>query len=126
MAFALMLSGLRATMKCNSGATNASDYLLRQKASYVRYLEDGRFPIDNNPIENAVRPIALGRKYWLFDGSELAGERVAAIMSLVATAKANGIDPFAYLKDVLTRLPTHKDKDIVTLLPQNFMPDGTH
>ena len=119
------LSGLRAKMSGNSGAANATDYLLRRKASYVRYLEDGRYPIDNNPIENAVRPIALGRKNWLFVGSELAGQRAAAIMSLVATAKANGIEPFAYLKDILTRLPTHKDKDIDALLPQNFVPEGT-
>ena len=65
-------------MSSNSGAANAVDYLLRRKASYVRYLEDGRYPIDNNPIENAVRPIALGRKNWLFVGSELAGQRAAA------------------------------------------------
>ena len=112
-------------MSSNSGAANAVDYLLRRKASYVRYLEDGRYPIDNNPIENAVRPIALGRKNWLFVGSELAGQRAAAIMSLVATAKANGVDPFAYFKDTLTRLPTHKNKDIDELLPQNFVLPGT-
>lgn len=72
-----------------------------------------------------MRPIALGRKNWLFVGSKLAGQRAAAIMSLVATAKANGIEPFAYLKDILTRLPTNKDKDIDALPPQNFVPDGT-
>ena len=116
---------LRIKMSSNSGAANAVDYLLRRKASYVRYLEDGRYPIDNNPIENAVRPIALGRKNWLFVGSELAGQRAAAIMSLVATAKANGVDPFAYFKDTLTRLPTHKNKDIDELLPQNFVLPGT-
>ena len=119
------LTELRTKMSSNSGAANAVDYLLRRKVSYVRYLEDGCYPIDNNPIENAVRPIALGRKNWLFAGSELAGQRAAAIMSLVATAKANGVEPFAYLKDILTRLPTHKDKDIDALLPQNFVPDGT-
>ena len=115
------LSELRTKMSGNSGAANATDYLLRRKASYLRYLENGRYPIDNNPIENAVRPIALGRKNWLFAGSELAGQRAAAIMSLVATAKANGVDPFAYFKDVLARLPTHKDKNIDELLPQNFV-----
>ena len=115
------LSGLRTQMSGNSGAANATDYLLRRKTSYFRYLEDGCYPIDNNPIENAVRPIALGRKNWLFAGSELAGQRAAAIMSLVATAKANGVDPFAYFKDVLARLPTHKDKNIDELLPQNFV-----
>ena len=114
------LSALRSKMSGNSGAANASDYLLRRKASYLRYLEDGRYPIDNNPIENAIRPIALGRKNWLFAGSERAGQRAAAIMSLIATAKANDIEPLAYLKDVLTRLPTHKDAAIDALLPQNF------
>ncbi len=64
------LSTLRTKMSGNSGAANATDYLLRRKASYLRYLEDGRYPIDNNPIENAIRPIALGRKNWLFAGSE--------------------------------------------------------
>jgi transposase len=115
------LTGLRTKMSGNSGAANATDYLLRRKASYARYLEDGRYPIDNNPIENAVRPIALGRKNWLFAGSERAGQRAAAIMSLVATAKANGVNPFAYLKEVLTRLPTHKDAAIDELLPQTFV-----
>ena len=115
------LSELRTKMSAHSGAANATDYLLRRKASYLRYLEDGRYPIDNNPIENAVRPIALGRKNWLFAGSELAGQRAAAIMSLAATAKANGVDPFAYFKDTLTRLPTHKNKNIDALLPQSFV-----
>ena len=115
------LREVRTKMSANSGAANACDYLLRRQASYRRYLEDGRYPIDNNPIENAVRPIALGRKNWLFAGSERAGERAAAIMSLVATAKANGVEPFAYLKDVLTRLPTHKNSAIDELLPQNFV-----
>ena len=114
------LSALRSKMSGNSGAANASDYLLRRKASYLRDLEDGRYPIDNNPIENAIRPIALGRKNWLFAGSERAGQRAAAIMSLIATAKANDIEPLAYLKDVLTRLPTHKDAAIDALLPQAF------
>lgn len=101
------------------------NYLLRRKASYLQYLEDGRFPIDNNPVENAVRPIALGRKNWLFAGSELAGQRAATMMSLVATAKANSVEPLSYLKDVLTRLPTHKDKNIDALLPHSFVVAGT-
>ena len=68
-------------------------------------------------IENALRPIALGRKNWLFAGSEQAGRRAAAIMSLVATARANGLDPHAWLTDTLTRLPTTLDRDIDDLLP---------
>ncbi len=83
----------------------------------MRYADDGRYPIDNNPIENAIRSIALGRKNWLFAGSEQAGKRAAAIMSLLATAKANGIDPHAWLTDTLARLPTTLDRDIDTLLP---------
>jgi hypothetical protein len=69
------------------------------------YLSDGQVPIDNNWIENQIRPIALGRKNWLFAGSLRAGKRVAAIMSLIHSAKLNGHEPLAYLKDVLTRLP---------------------
>ena len=87
----------------------------------TRYLDDGRYPIDNNAIENAIRPIALGRKNWLFAGSETAGKRAAAIMSLLATAKANGHCPHAWLTDVLTRLPTTLDKDIDDLLPHRWV-----
>jgi transposase len=101
----------------NSGLHRAIHYTLKRWPALTRYLDDGRYPIDNNPIENAIRPIALGRKNWLFAGSETAGRRAAAIMSLLATAKANGIEPHAWLTDVLTRLPTTKDRDIATLLP---------
>jgi transposase len=90
--------------------------------SFLRFLEDGRYPIDNNAVENAIRPIALGRKNWLFAGSAKAGERAAAIMSLLATAKACGVNPQSYLTDVLTRLPTTKNRDVSQLLPQNWKP----
>ena len=79
-------------------------------------------PIDNNPAENAIRPIVLGRKNWLFVGSQQAGERAAAIMSLIESAKLNGHDPWAYLKDVLERLPTQKHRDLDQLLPHNWQP----
>ena len=115
---------LRPTVAGNSGTANAIDYTLRRWSALARYLGDGRYPIDNNPIENAIRPIALGRKNWLFAGSETAGQRAAAIMSLLATAKANGNDPHAWLTDVLTRLPTTKDRDIETLLPHRWRPAG--
>jgi transposase len=103
-----------------SGTLTAIDYTLKRWAALVRYLEDGRFPIDNNPIENAIRPVALGRKNWLFAGSETAGRRAAALMSLLATAKANGLDPHAWLTDVLTRLPTMLDRDLGDLLPHRW------
>lgn len=101
----------------NSGLHTAIAYTRKRWPALVRVLDDGRYPIDNNPIENAIRPIAIGRKNWLFAGSQSAGERAAAIMSLFATAKANGIEPHAWLTDVLTRLPTTLDRDIESLLP---------
>jgi transposase len=116
------LDELRPQVAGNSGTANAIDYTLRRWPALVRYAEDGAFPIDNNPIENAIRPIALGRKNWLFAGSETAGKRAAAIMSLLATAKANGHEPHAWLTDVLTRLPTTLDRDIDTLLPHSWQP----
>ncbi|MCE3002574.1 MAG: transposase, partial [Xanthomonadaceae bacterium] len=105
-----------------SGTRNAIDYTLKRWPALMRYLDDGRHPIDNNPIENAIRPIALGRKNWLFAGSERAGERAAIIMGLLATAKANGHEPHAWLSEVLTRLPTTKDSEIGTLLPHTWRP----
>jgi transposase len=112
---------LRPTIAGNSGTANAIDYSLKRKAALTRYLDDGHYPIDNNAIENAIRPIALGRKNWLFAGSETAGRRAAAIMSLLATAKANGHCPHAWLTDVLTRLPTTLDKHIGELLPHRWV-----
>jgi transposase len=101
----------------NTGLDRAVNYTLNRWPALARVARDGRYPFDNNPIENAIRPIAIGRKNWLFAGSETAGKRAAAIMSLIATAKANGIEPHAWLTDVLTRLPTAKDRDIDDLLP---------
>jgi hypothetical protein len=83
----------------------------------VRILDNGAWPIDNNPIENAIRPIAVGRKNWLFAVSETVDRRAAAIMNLIATAKANGLEPHARRTDAFTRLPTTKDRDIDVLLP---------
>ncbi len=97
------LDQLHPTVAGSSGTGKALAYTLRRWDALVRYADDGRYPIDNNPIENAIRSIALGRKNWLFAGSEQAGKRAAAIMSLLATAKANGIDPHAWLTDTLAR-----------------------
>ena len=83
----------------------------------TRYLGDDDIPIDNNPAENAIRPLAVGRKNWLFIGSQQAGERAAVIMTLIESAKLNGHDPWAYLKDVFERLPTLKNADLHLLLP---------
>ena len=74
-------------------------------------------PIDNNPVENAIRPIAIGKKNWLFAGSERAGKRAAAIQSLLATAKINGLEPYAWLKETLEKLPSWPYSQIDELLP---------
>ncbi len=116
------LEGLRPKINSGSATAKAVDYLLRRKAAFTAYLDDGRFPVDNNPVENAIRPVALGRKNWLFAGSLLAGQRAANIMSLIQTAKANGHDPHAYLRDVLTRLPTQLNSRIGELLPHTWHP----
>lgn len=106
-----------------TGIARALDYSLKRWAALTRYLGDGRLPIDNNWIENQIRPIALGRKNWLFAGSLRAGRRAAAVMSLIQSAKMNGHDPYAYLKDVLARLPTHPNNRIEELLPHRWQPE---
>ena len=100
----------------------ALDYSLKRRAALSRYLDDGAVPIDNNHIEQQIRPWALGRKNWLFAGSLRSGKRAAALMSLIQSAKLNGHDPYAYLKDVLARLPTQRASEIAELLPHNWMP----
>jgi transposase len=102
----------------NGGAlAKAIDYTLKRWPALIRYAQTGHLPIDNNPVENAIRPIALGKKNWLFAGSERAGRRAAAIQSLFATAKLNGIEPAAWLKDTLEKLPTWPNSHIDELLP---------
>ncbi|HYN63457.1 MAG TPA: IS66 family transposase [Candidatus Limnocylindrales bacterium] len=103
-----------------SAIAKAIDYSLNRWTSLTRFLEDGDVPIDNNHLENQMRPWALGRKNWLFVGSELAGERAAMIMSLLQSAKLNAADPWSYLKDVLTRLPTQLNSRIEELLPHRW------
>ena len=100
----------------------AIDYSLSNWSALTTFLDDGAVPIDNNAAENAIRPLAVGRKNWLFVGSQLAGERAAVLMSLIETAKLNGHDPWAYLKNVFERLPTLKNRDLAQLLPHNWRP----
>lgn len=105
------------TLAPSSLSAKAVNYALRRWQALSIYAHSGDLPIDNNPAENAIRPIALGRKNWLFVGSELAGQRAAVIMSLLATAKANGLNPAHWLSDTLERLPTTLDKNIADILP---------
>src|SRR5690625_7938226 len=82
----------------------ALDYSLKRWTALTRYLDDGCVPIDNNHIEQQIRPLALGRKNWLFAGSLRAGQRAAAVMTLIQSAKLNGHDPLAYLGDILEQI----------------------
>lgn len=101
------------------GGANAKaiDYSLKRWEALIRYADSGDLPIDNNPVENAIRPIAIGKKNWLFAGSERAGKRAAAIQSLIGTARLNGLDPAAWLRDTLEKLPAWPNSRIDELLP---------
>jgi transposase len=103
----------------------AMDYTLKRWAALTRHLSDARIPIDNNAVENAIRPLALGRKNWLFVGSQQAGERAAVLMTLIESAKLNGHDAWVYLKDVLTKLPTWPNSRLHELLPHRWVPPET-
>ena len=103
----------------------AIDYSLNSWTSLTRHLEDGAVPIDNNFIERQIKPWAMGRRAWLFCGSELAGQRAAIVMSLVQSAKLNGHEPWAYLRDVLERLPSHPNSRIDELLPHRWKKSDT-
>ena len=100
-----------------SSLAKAIEYSLKRWSAIARYADSGYLPIDNNPIENAIRPIAIGKKNWLFAGSARAGKQAAAIQTLLATAKANNIEPLAWLKATLEKLPTHPNSRIDELLP---------
>jgi transposase len=103
-----------------SATARAIDYSLNRWVALTRFLDDGELPIDNNWVENRIRPIALGRQNWLFAGSLRAGKRAAAVMSLIHSAKLNGLDPYAYMRDVLERLPTQPASRIADLLPHHW------
>jgi len=105
-----------------TATAKAIDYSLNRWAALTRYLDDPRLPIDNNHDEQQIRPWATGRKNWLFAGTLAAGQRAAAITSLIQSAKLNGHDPYTYLKDVLERLPTQRASEIDALLPHRWAP----
>ena len=111
------LQGTLAKTAPGGASAKALGYALKRWPALVRYARTGHLPIDNNVIENCIRPIALGRKNWLFAGSERAGKRAAAIQSLLGTAKLNGIDPATWLKDTLEKTPAWPNSRIDELLP---------
>jgi transposase len=100
-----------------SATAKAIKYSLGRWVALTRYLGDGDLPIDNNWLENRIRPVALGRASWLFAGSDRAGRRAAVVMALIQTARLHGLDPYAYLRDVLERLPLIPASQIGDLLP---------
>ncbi|NHZ83972.1 IS66 family transposase [Massilia sp. CCM 8695] len=113
----IWLTATQLTVATGSGTAKAIEHALKRWPALQRYANSGSLPIDNNAVENAIRPIAIGKKNWLFTGSERAGRRAAAIQSLFATAKLNGLDPARWLADTLAKLPTCPNSKIDSLLP---------
>lgn len=103
-----------------SDLATALRYALSRWESFSRYTADGRLEISNNAAERAIRPLAIGRKNWLFAGSDAGGERAATIYTLVETAKLNGVNPESYLRAVIARIADHKINRIGELLPWNI------
>jgi transposase len=110
----------RAKLSRHNDVAKAIDYMLKRIDAFTRFLEDGRICVTNNAAERALRGIALGRKAWLFAGSDRGGERAAIMFTLIQTAKLNDVDPQAWLADVLARIANHKITDLAALLPWNW------
>ena len=103
-----------------SDTTAAIRYALTLWPALIRYCDDGRLEVDNNAAERSSRAVTLGRKNYLFAGADSGGERAAVVYSLIGSAKLNGVDPEAYLREVLTRIADHPISHIEELLPWNL------
>jgi hypothetical protein len=114
------MRGQRARLSRHADNAKAIDYMLKRWPSFTRFLEDGRICLTNNAAERALRGIALGRKAWLFAGSDRGGKRAAAIYTLIGTAKLSKVDPQAWLADVLRRIADHPAQRLHELLPWNW------
>jgi hypothetical protein len=112
----------RAKLSRGNDIAKAIDYMLKRWPAFTRFLDDGRICLSNNAAERALRGIALGRKSWLFAGSDRGGRRAAAMYSLIITAKMNDVDPQAWLADVLARIAEHPAHKLDELLPWNWRP----
>ena len=110
----------RAKLSRHNEVAKAMDYMLKRIEVFTRFLEDGRICLSNNAAERELRGIALGRKSWLFAGSDRGGERAAVMLTLIQTARLNDVDPQAWLADVLERIADHKITDLAALLPWNW------
>jgi len=114
------MRGERARLSRHAPVAKAMDYMLKRWPGFSRFLEDGRICLTNNAAERALRGIALGRKSWLFAGSDRGGERAALMYTLIVTAKMNDVDPQAWLADVLARIAEHPARRLDELLPWNW------
>jgi hypothetical protein len=112
-------------LPAKSDLAGAIRYARSRWGALTRYLDDGRLEISNNAAENQIRPAALGRKNWLFCGSDAGGERAAAFYTLIRTARLNGIEPEAWLTDVIARIGSHPINRLAELLPWNWQPPAT-
>jgi hypothetical protein len=110
----------RARLSRHADLAKAIDYMLKRWPAFTRFLDDGRICLSNNAAERALRGIALGRRAWLFAGSDRGAERAAAIYTLITTAKLNGVDPQAWLADVLRRIADHPASQLHDLLPWHW------
>jgi transposase len=109
-----------------SELAKAFRYMRSRWKALLRCLDDGRLALDNNPVERALRCVAIGRKNYLFAGSDAGGRRAAALYSLIETAKLSGLDPQKYLADVLARIADHPARQISDLLPWHWKPAEPH
>jgi transposase len=114
----------RAKLSRHADVAKAMDYMLKRWPAFTGFLDDGRICISNNAAERELRGVALGRKAWLFAGSERGGDRAAIMYTLIHTAKLNHVDPHAWLADVLARIADHPIKDLAALLPWNWAADN--
>ena len=110
----------RAKLSRHNDVAKAMNYMLKRWATFTRFLDDGRICLTNNAAERALRGIALGRKSWLFAGSDRGGERAAVMYTLIQTARLNDVDPQAWLADVLARINDHNIQGLDQLLPWNW------
>jgi transposase len=110
----------RGRLSRHNDVAKAIDYMLKRWASFIRFFDDGKICLSNNAAERALRGVAVGRRNWLFAGSDRGGERAAAIYTLIASAKLNDIDPQAWLEDVLRRIADHPAGQLAGLLPWNW------
>jgi len=109
-----------AKLSRRNDVAKAMDYMLKRWDAFTRFLDDGRICLSNNAAERALRGIAIGRKSWLFCGSDRGGDRAAMMYSLIVTAKMNDVDPQAWLADVLARIAVHPVQRLDELLPWNW------